>query len=148
MGQSALVHKIYEYPKERPLFMSSEMEEVNRHFRKLEEGQDSLCVKIELMEDALKEVKGAIIGNQPLGTKGLAERMEDVEDRLHELDKKGVMAKAERVELIEDRLRAYDKLLDRGWGASKVVYVMWVLFGGFIGTVLMLVLTKLQIIKF
>jgi cell division protein FtsB len=145
MGAQPLVYrKLFEFdhPTKKPLFMPSEMEELRNHFNKLAVGQENIAAKVDMMEDSIKEVKTAIVGNPPMNTKGLAEQIKDLEDRMREYDRKGVMASAEKVNILEEKVRGYDKLLDRGWGAGKVVSFLWGLFGAGIGSAFIYIVTQ------
>jgi hypothetical protein len=144
MGPQAIIYnKLFEFDYEKkPFLMGSEMDELRKHFDRLEEGQENLVSKMDLMEDSIKELKSAIVGNPPMNTKGLAEQIKDLEDRMREYDRKGVIASTDKVHVLEEKVRGYDKLLDRGWGATKAVAAIWVLLGGFIGYITTLVLKK------
>lgn len=83
--------------------MSAEMEELHRHFVKLEGGQDKIRSEIDLIADALRKVKESVTGDPSFGVKGLAERLSDV----------------------EDKVKAYDKIYYKAMGMALLIGVIW-----------------------
>lgn len=94
-------YKRFEFDYAKPFLMSGEMEEISRHFLKVENGieklsdklemmeeeQEKMIIKAQFMDDTLKTVKDALAGNVNVGMKGMAERVADLEQKQKEYDK-------------------------------------------------------------
>jgi hypothetical protein len=98
------------YKHNRPLFMSTEMEELKKCFAKLEVGQENLKggqgaldAKMDLIDDALRKVKESVTGDVSFGVKGIAERLKE----------------------IEEKQKAYDKIYYKIMGVTLVIGVIW-----------------------
>lgn len=104
MKKQDVEFKQFDFPTyKRPFLMSAEMEEIHRHFMKIEEGQVKIHAEIDLMADSLRKVKESVTGDPSYGVKGIAERLEDV----------------------EDKVKAYDKIYYKAMGMALLIGVVW-----------------------
>lgn len=130
MEQAFIYKKLFEFDfPNKPFLMSGELQIVTGHFERVEESQEKMAAQIDMLEDSIKEIKTAIIGNPSMGNRGLAEQVKDIEDRLKEYDRKGVIAIVDKVHAIDEKTKTYDLLLAKVTGASWMGRGVWIVMG-------------------